>query len=154
MRTMLALAALALALAAPAAAAPADDVARLAWMAGTWIDEKPGVTTRETWLAPLGGAMAGASQANRPGKPAFIEHVKITAEPAGATYTASLSGQAPVPFVLLPGGKDGEAVFENKDHDFPQRILYRRCGEALCARIEGLVRGKLEAEEWRYRRLP
>ena len=37
MRIALALAATALAL--PAVAAPADDVGRLAWMAGSWIEE-------------------------------------------------------------------------------------------------------------------
>jgi len=141
-----------LALALPAHAAPADDVARLAWMAGSWIETKDGVVTRETWLPPLGGAMAGAGQSNRPGKPAFIEHFKITAEPAGATYIAIIPGQAPAPFVLLPG-QDGEAVFENKAHDFPQRVIYRRCGPDLCARIEGAIQGKPEFEEWRYRRI-
>jgi len=144
----------ALAIALPANAAPADDVAKLAWMAGSWIEEKDGVTTRETWLPPLGGTMAGAGQTNAPGKPPSIEHSKITAEPAGATYTAIVRGQPPVAFLLLPGLKDGEAIFENKAHDFPQRVIYRRCGEAaLCARIEGTIQGRPRGFEWRYRRL-
>jgi hypothetical protein len=135
-----------------AQAGPAEDVARLAWMAGTWSQEKDGVTVRETWLPPIGGAMAGAGQTNRPGKPAFIENVKITAEPAGATFTYMPPGQPPTAFVLLPG-KDGEAVFENKAHDYPQRVIYRRCGADLCARTEGMVKGRLESEDWRYKRV-
>jgi hypothetical protein len=156
MRTLTALAALALTVAAPfasARAAPADDVAKLAWMSGSWIHEKGGVTTRETWLPPLGGTMAGAGQTNAPGKAPSIEHSKITAEPAGATYTAIVRGQPPVAFVLLPGLKDGEAIFENKAHDFPQRVIYRRCGEELCARIEGTIQGQARGMAWRYRRL-
>ncbi len=146
--------ALATALAVTAAhAAPADDVAKLGWMAGSWIHEKDGVTTRETWLPPLGGVMAGAGQTNTPGRRPFVSHYKITPEAAGATLTAILPGQPPTPFVLLPG-KDGEAVFENKAHDFPQRVIFRRCDDTLCARIEGTIQGKAEAEEWRYRRLP
>jgi len=143
---------LALALGTSAHAAPADDVAKLSWIAGSWVEEKAGVTTRETWLPPLGGTMAGAGQTNRDARPARVEHMKITAEPAGATFTAFVPGQAPTPFVLLPG-KDGEAVFENKAHDFPQRVIYRRCGEDLCARVEGLLKGRMEAEDWRYSRL-
>lgn len=139
-------------LATAAQAAPADDVAKLTWMAGSWGQEKDGVTTRETWLAPLGGAMSGTGQTNAPGRKPFISYYKITAEPAGATFTAILPGQPPTPFVLLPG-PDGEAVFENKAHDFPQRVGFRRCGEDLCARIEGVIKGRTEAEEWRYRRL-
>lgn len=127
------------------------DVAKLSWMAGSWVHEKDGVVVREIWLAPMGGAMAGAGQTNRPGRKPFIEHVKITAEAGGATFTASLPGQPPTPFVLLPGA-DGEATFENKAHDFPQRVIYRRCGEELCAAVEGLVNGELKREEWRYRR--
>jgi hypothetical protein len=150
MRIALALAISTLAL--PAFAAPADDVARLAWMAGSWTQEAGGVTTRETWLAPLGGVMAGAGQTNAPGKKPFISYYRISAEPAGATFTAILPGQPPTPFVLVPG-KDGEAVFENKAHDFPQRVIFRRCGAELCGRIEGTVQGKLESEEWRYTRL-
>jgi hypothetical protein len=150
MRIALALAISTLAL--PAFAAPADDVARLAWMAGSWTQEAGGVTTRETWLAPLGGVMAGAGQTNAPGKKPFISYYRISAEPAGATFTAILPGQPPTPFVLVPG-KDGEAVFENKAHDFPQRVIFRRCGAELCGRIEGTIQGKLESEEWRYTRL-
>lgn len=132
-------------------ASGADDVAKLDWLAGTWVQEKDGVVVRETWLAPKDGVMAGVGQTNRPGRPAFVEYVRISAEPAGATFTATLPGQAPTPFVLLPR-PEGEAVFENKAHDFPQRVFYRRCGEELCAGVEGEVDGKVRREEWRYRR--
>lgn len=141
------------ALALPAAAAPADDVARLAWMAGSWITEKDGTVTRETWLPPLGGVMAGAGQTNAPGKPVSVEHARIHAEPGGATYTTIVRGQPPTSFVLKPGLPDGEAVFENLGHDFPHRVIYRRCDDDLCARIEGTIRGKARSFEWRYSRL-
>jgi len=126
-------------------------VAKLDWLAGAWISEKDGVVVRETWLAPRDGAMAGAGQTNRPGRKPFIEFMRITAEPAGVTFTAIPPGQPPTPFVKRPGA-DGEAVFENTAHDFPQRVIYRRCGADLCARIEGTVGGKLQAQEWHYRR--
>jgi len=129
----------------------AAEVAKLDWMAGSWMQEKDGVTVREIWLAPKDGVMGGVGQTNQPGRKPFVEYVKISAEPAGATFTALVPGQPPTPFVLL-AGKDGEAVFENKAHDFPQRVIYRRCGADLCARIEGTVQGQARSEEWRYRR--
>jgi hypothetical protein len=131
----------------------AAGVAKLDWLAGSWALEKDGVTVRETWLAPKDGVMAGVGQTNRPGKKPLVEYMKISAEPAGATFTAMLPGQPPTPFVLLLPGKDGEAVFENKAHDFPQRVIYRRCGADLCAAIEGEVKGKLERQDWRYTRI-
>jgi Domain of unknown function (DUF6265) len=150
-RMRAALISLALVMAGSAQAAPAD-VDRLSWMAGAWMREADGVVTRETWLAPLGGVMAGVSQANRPGRKAQVEFGTITDEPGGVTFTARVEGQAPTPFVLKPGGPD-EAVFENLTHDFPQRVIYRRCGEDLCAAIEGTLGGKLETQTWRYHRI-
>ena len=131
----------------------AADVAKLSWIAGSWIEQKDGVTVRETWLPPLDGVMAGVGQTNRPGKAPYVEFTKISAEPAGATFTAMIPGQSPTPFVLLPDSPNGEAVFENKRNDYPQRVIDRRCGRDLCARIEGTVRGEARFNEWRYRRL-
>ena len=143
-----AMVALGLLLAGDAAAAELPD---LAWMAGSWRLEKDGVVTRETWLAPLGGTMAGVTQTNRPGRAAEVEFATISVEPVGVTFTARLKNQAPTPFVLKPGRGD-HVVFENPRHDFPQRVIYRRCGADLCARIEGVVNGDLKAMEWRYHR--
>jgi len=142
----------ALALGTSAQAAPADDLAKLSWLAGSWIEQTATTTTRETWLPPMGGAMAGAGQTNASGRKPRIEHMKITTEAEGVTFTAIVPGQPPTPFVMI-AGPDGEAVFENKAHDFPQRVIYRRCAEQLCARIEGTVRGQPAARDWTYRRL-
>ena len=135
-------------LAAAAVAAPAD----LSWMAGSWTHEKDGVITRETWLPPLGGTMSGAGQTNRPGKPAHSEFMTITTAPAGLTFTAYVDAQPPTPFVAIASDPDS-AVFENKAHDFPQRVMYRRCGQNLCAGIEGMIGGKPRAEYWTYVRV-
>lgn len=149
------IAALALLLATPSlalepATAAVDD---LGCMAGAWTQtDDHGVTTRETWLAPLGGDMAGVGQTTRPGGKTSFEFMSITTEAAGPTFTARIEGQTPTPFVLKPGPA-GEAVFENLAHDFPQRVIYRRCGEDLCGRIEGVVDGQARAIDWRYRRV-
>jgi hypothetical protein len=140
-----------LALADVAQAAPAGDVQALSWLAGSWVQRGENLTVREIWTVPQDGAMAGASQTNRTGKKPFVEFMTITAEPAGATFTARIEGQPPTPFVLKPGPPD-EATFENLAHDFPQRVIYRRCGQDLCARIEGTVNGKPQRQDWRYTR--
>jgi uncharacterized protein DUF6265 len=136
-------------LAAALSATPAD-IGKLAWMAGAWSETKAGVVTREVWLAPMGGAMSGATQTNRPGKPVVHEFETITTGADGAVaYTPIIRGVEPTPFALT-SGPDGEAVFERASDDFPKRVIYRRCGPDLCARIEGLVNGKLQGKDWRY----
>ncbi|HEY0436023.1 MAG TPA: DUF6265 family protein [Phenylobacterium sp.] len=135
--------------AAVSTAAPAD-VGKLAWIAGAWSETKNGVTTRETWLSPLGGAMSGATQTNRPGKPASSEFSVIAIQPDGRiAFIPFIKEDAPTPFALQPG-PEGEAVFERVSDDFPKRVIYRKCGRDLCARIEGVVKGKLQGKEWRY----
>jgi hypothetical protein len=139
-------------LAAAAVAAPAS-IDGLAWMAGAWRETKEGVTTREVWLSPVGGGMSGATQTNRPGRPARHEFETITTGADGlVVYTPIIAGVAPTPFALKPGA-DGEAVFERASDEFPKRVIYRRCGPDLCARIEGLVNGQLKSQEWRYSRI-
>jgi hypothetical protein len=138
--------------AAALTAAPAD-IARLSWMAGTWSETRDGVTTRETWLAPVGGAMSGATQTNRPGKPADSEFGTITTAADGhIAFTPFMRNVEPTPFTLQPGA-DGEAVFERVSDAFPTRVIYRKCDADLCARIEGLVKGELKHQDWRYSRV-
>ncbi len=140
-------------LAAAAVVATAPDLSRVAFIAGAWSETKDGVVTRETWLTPVGGAMSGATQTNRPGKPATHEFGAIAAQPDGSiAFTPFMRGVEPTPFTLKPGPA-GEAVFERVSDDFPKRVIYRRCGPDLCARIEGLVNGQLKGQDWRYARI-
>ena len=126
--------------------------ADLRWMAGSWSQETPGVIVREIWLEPINGAMAGAGQTNLAGREPFIEHMSITDEPAGLTFTATIRGQEPTAF-LLKSWQNETYVFENLAHDRPQRVIYRRCDADLCARVESMVDGELVSQDWRYKRV-
>ena len=65
-------------------------------------------------------------------------------------YTATSA--PPTPFRLVESA-DKRAVFENKEHDFPQRILYWiDAAGALHARIEGPQDGRTVSEEWVWTR--
>jgi len=76
------------------------------------------------------------------------EFLRIQATDAGIVYFASPRSAPPTPFKLIEAGEK-RAVFENKDHDFPQRILYWVDAKgALHARIEGPQGDKTVAEEW------
>ncbi len=129
-----------------------NEVAQLSWLSGAWVQERDGAFVQETWLEPRDGVMAGVSQTSRPGRKPFIEHMTIALEPAGVTFTAIIQGQPPTAFLLKPG-PPGEATFENPEHDFPQRVFYRRCGDDLCAGIEGVVNGRPQRQAWRYIRV-
>ena len=138
---------------AAALADPVTQVETLSWMSGRWIEVRNGVVTQEAWLAPSGGKMAGVNQSSREGRPTAVEHMTIVDTADGAILMTLPPGQTPTAFLLKPGA-EGEAVFENPEHDFPQRVIYRRCDADLCARIEGVRRGETVGRDWRFKRAP
>ena len=58
-------------------------------------------------------------------------------------------GRAAVPFRMVESGAQS-AAFANPEHGFPARIVYWREGDELLARIEGTLRDKPAAIEWRF----
>lgn len=103
----------------------------------------------EFWTAPGGGIMVGLHRDVFPDGSSFFEFLRIVTTDRGLTYIASPRGTGTTEFVLV--NLDGRSVvFENLEHDFPQRIIYRRDGDRLTARIEGEVNGTVKSREWTW----
>ena len=131
----------------------ATKIESLKWLAGHWEGDVEGDMTEEHWTEPKGGMLLGMNRSvYRSGKASF-EFLRIAETPTGITYFASPSGKAATPFILKEAS-DNHVVFENKDHDFPQRIIYRRQKDLLSARIEGVIKGKDESMEWTWTQVP
>jgi Domain of unknown function (DUF6265) len=126
-------------------AAPAAD---LSWLSGDWRRCKDGEIVEERWLGPRGDMLVGANLTSTKDKASF-ENLRITRADDGWTFWGSPGGRTPVPFRMIEGGPQ-RAVFANPEHVFPARILYWREGDALLARIEGTIKDKPAAEEWRF----
>ena len=129
-----------------------DRVAALDWMTGTWERKSERDTVTESWLGPGNGLMVAVNLTTFANGRKSFEFLRIAETPEGYSYFASPGGKAPVEFKLKEAG-ERRVVFENAAHDFPQRIVYWRDGEALVARIEGSIKGKDRSEEWRFSRL-
>jgi len=82
-----------------------------------------------------------------------FEFFRVTAGADGKiAYWASPLGRPPVPFTLKETSEK-KAVFENLEHDFPQRILYwLDTQDRLHARIEGPKDAAEKAQEWTFHR--
>jgi hypothetical protein len=114
-----------------------------AWLAGCWSRSGNGRETVEHWMKPAGQTMLGMSRTVANGKTREYEFLQIRQQENGDIYYVALpSGQKETWFKLVKGsGRD--AVFENPEHDFPQRIIYRLESDgSLFARIEGTSKGK------------
>ena len=138
---------------AAAARSTAGEVDRLAWLEGRWAGEKDGVRSEERWTGLLGGALLGVHADVKGGRLVSWEFLRIERGTDGVSYYASPRSSPPTPFKLVEVS-DRRAVFENKEHDFPQRILYWRDGESLCARAEGTLNGNTVGEEWCWGKAP
>jgi len=128
--------------------APPSQVERLAWFEGHWQGVSGGVSMEEQWTSVRGGALLGLHRDVKGERMLSFEFLRIQATPEGTFYFASPNSRPPVAFKLVESG-ERRAVFENKQHDFPQRILYwLDAAGAMHARIEGPQAGKTVSEEW------
>ena len=115
-----------------------QDIDRLAWMAGCWRADGAEPGSVEQWTAPAGGTMLGMSRTVRGGRTAEFEFMQLRHLADGTlAFVPQPAGRPPTVFRLLRLTQ-AEVVFENPEHDFPQRIGYARDGETrLLAHIEG-----------------
>lgn len=129
---------------------------QMSFLTGDWIEARAGRTVQEHWLGPVGGIMAGftVTHSDKPGAKTAIEFMSIEEMDGKLTFIARLDGAPPTAFPLKEAD-NGYAVFENPDHDFPQRITYELAGEmdVLNARIDGTVDGKPMSVNWSYKKM-
>ncbi len=124
------------------------------WLEGCWQLVRGTTTTVERWFAPSNGEMSGeswtiANGAERPG-----ETLKLFARGDTLVYQASPAGQATTQF-RTTASSGAEIVFANPEHDFPQRIVYRRAGsDSVIARIEGDRAGRRQPVSFPYAKVP
>ena len=127
----------------------ADPLAPIAWLAGCWSADGKDAGSGEHWLPPAGGTMFGVSRTVKNGRTVEHEFMQLRVNPDGRlTFLAAPSGQTETAFVISSSA-DGAVVFENLQHDFPQRVIYRSLadGHAL-GRIEGLRAGVLRGMDF------
>lgn len=128
----------------------AQEIEKLSWMTGTWIQNKDGESVQESWLAARGKLMVGVNLTTSIRGATSFEYMRIAATPAGLLFIASPNEKTPTEFKLKELG-DKRVVFENLKRDFPQRVMYwMEPDGAMKARIEGTVQGKPRGAEWRF----
>lgn len=128
-------------------------LADLAWLAGSWDGSSGGREYLEQWMKPAGQTMLGMSRTVMNGKTVEYEFVQIREQQGDLFYIAKPSGQTEASFKLLKYINQ-EAVFENLQHDFPQRIIYRLEKDgSLAAAIEGTSKGKLKRIDFPMKRV-
>ena len=134
---------------APAAVeATTSSIERLAWLAGCWEQKKGDRVVQEQWMSPMGTTMLGMSRTVAKGRTVGYEQMRIEERDGKLVFTSKPSGQAESSFTHIELG-DSVVVFSDPQHDFPQRIIYRRLEDgSLMARIEGEEAGKVHGVDF------
>jgi hypothetical protein len=126
------------------------EVNSLKWMLGKWQSSTEEGILYEEWEKVNDSTYSGHAYAITPeGDTTFSETAEITKINGAITYSVTVNEESTTDFALVDN--QDIAVFENVDHDFPQRIIYQKLAkDSLFARIEGTVDGEDQFEEYRY----
>jgi hypothetical protein len=108
-------------------------------MNGCWA----GVGTFEMWMKPEAGSMMGMGRTVRSGKVVAMEFFVVTESANGVILNVQLRQGSKVTPFRAKEITATSVLFENPEHDFPQRIIYRAQPDGgLLGRIEGNDKGK------------
>ncbi len=95
--------------------------------------------------------MVGTS-VTRSGDATVFEYLRIVSSAARVVFYAQPNGVSPAVAFELAHSEPNIVMFENAQHDFPQRIRYQRDGRMLTARIS-TIDGRAE-RTWDFRKTP
>ncbi len=126
------------------------------FLKGSWTMNTAKGRIVESWKISKDAGMDGISfSISNAGDSTLLETIKIY-ESAGSIYyepTGNGAGNDSTVSFKLISAENGIFVFENRNHDFPQRISYQpQSASNVLARIEGTVNGKFRKIEFPYSR--
>jgi hypothetical protein len=117
----------------------------LKWISGTWVLKTNRGDMVEKWVAVNDSTFRGKSMmVKAPGDSVVQETIELQWRNKAWAYVPTVQGQnnnKPVAFPIIFLGRE-EFIAYNANHDFPQRIAYRKLKNQLFASIEGSRNGK------------
>ncbi|MGL4596444.1 MAG: DUF6265 family protein [Bacteroidia bacterium] len=132
-----------------------EKLGALEWMLGNWQGRTPeGLIFSENWERAGANGFTGKGLAISPqGDTVFRESLRIDLIEGVPYYIATVpENPGPVLFKMF-SDKDQVWIFENKEHDFPQRIIYKlEKQNLLTVRLEGIEKGRPKREELSFQK--
>ena len=128
-------------------------LADLSWLSGCWEGRQGEAHIEEHWSKPSGGSMIGFGRTVKVNKTTTFEFMQFREQDGNLVFLPQPAGGARVAFPLKDSFSS-RFTFENKEHDFPQRVIYERKGPGLLlATVEGTYKGKEEREEFQMKKV-
>ena len=125
------------------------------WLLGTWSNISNESQLYEIWTKENDTTFSGLSYMIVRNDTTFYETIKLESTGQDLFYIPTVMDQnddQPVLFKLI-SNINGDFIFENKLHDYPQRIIYNNSEpNVLNARTEGIEEGRFHKEEFILKR--
>ena len=121
------------------AAGATSRIAELGWMSGDWQTAPGGrPQIEEHWTLPAGGTMIGVGRTVVGDKTVAFEFLRIEQRGDEIFYVANPNAQCPQTDFKLTKLTGQQVMFENPEHDFPKRVIYRKQSDgSLLASVDG-----------------
>lgn len=125
----------------------------LKWVVGTWKINNGTTQVIEEWQQRNDSTFAGKSCLVKNNKDTIPQETIDLAFRNGSWYyipTVKNQNNGQAVFFQLIFIRGSEFICENPEHDFPQRIAYRRIGNQLFASIEGKKNGRYSKQNFDF----
>lgn len=121
------------------------------WLVGEWSDKVEDNTFIENWQKIDDDNYIGVEYYLVGSDTTMKANLKLQKLIDTWIYIAYIDGQQPVLFTLVED--KGKYIFENREHDFPQRIVYSIQDEHnILAFVEGNINGQQVKEEYNLKK--
>ena len=120
-------------------------------LVGTWRTEKKNGVLYESWQKNSDDQFDGKSFKITNADTIVLERVRLAREGTRIVYAVRVDGENDGKETLfyLREIKDNDYIFEDKEHDFPQRIIYTRNSDgSMLAAVEGSIRDRPRRNEF------
>ena len=139
----------------PETSAQTPALGALAFMTGCWRGSFGGGqagagTIEEYYSTPTSNMIIGVTRFVRGGRTVDFEFTRIMSGDSGIVLMPQPRGRPPTPF-RMTASDSVSAMWENPQHDFPQKISYRRiASDSIVAAIAGPGQGgATRTMDWR-----
>jgi hypothetical protein len=133
-----------------------NEIDNLEWLIGDWKNISNEMEMYESWEMESDTVFYGESFVLVNSDTVFFETMLLEQNGNDLLLTPTTMNQNdrnPIVFKLI-SSVNGEFVFENKEHDFPQRIVYSNPKpDSIFAYIEGTQGGEYRKSEFPFKRV-
>ncbi|MFC1733131.1 DUF6265 family protein [candidate division KSB1 bacterium] len=134
-----------------------ENIQKLKSIIGNWYFKTENGIFYEQWKNLGDTALKGFSFLLKEGDTAYFENIQIEIIDNEIVYVANVSDQNKGKEIIfkLTESKNGQYIFLNPEHDFPQRIIYNIpvSNDSMHARIEGIKNENELSSDYYFKRL-